>query len=96
MKEMFMSSSQRLASMYGNYENQKPYLLRHSFSILVFESFGTVELVQLPTDETWNCKGFGFGFIQGCTEFERTAGDCRSNDEVCGLHKMCLMKCLMG
>ncbi|KAI3745243.1 hypothetical protein L1987_58352 [Smallanthus sonchifolius] len=26
----------------------------------VFESFGTVELVQLPTDETGNCKGFGF------------------------------------
>ncbi|MFS7986643.1 hypothetical protein Hanom_Chr11g01012741 [Helianthus anomalus] len=28
--------------------------------------------------------------------FERTAGDCRSNDEVCGLHGRCLMKCLMG
>ncbi|MFS7994450.1 hypothetical protein Hanom_Chr12g01106231 [Helianthus anomalus] len=82
--------------MYGNYENQKPYSLRHSFSISVFESFGMVELVQLPTDETWNCKGFGFGFIQGCTEFEQTAGDCRSNDEVCGLHGRCLMKCLMG
>lgn len=26
----------------------------------VFESFGVVELVQLPTDETGNCKGFGF------------------------------------
>ncbi|KAI3715364.1 hypothetical protein L6452_22345 [Arctium lappa] len=25
----------------------------------VFESFGTVELVQLPTNETGNCKGFG-------------------------------------
>ncbi|KAK1434621.1 hypothetical protein QVD17_00369 [Tagetes erecta] len=26
----------------------------------VFKSFGTVELVQLLTDETGNCKGFGF------------------------------------
>lgn len=27
----------------------------------VFEPFGTVELVQLPTDlETGHCKGFGF------------------------------------
>ncbi|KAI8533192.1 hypothetical protein RHMOL_Rhmol11G0278200 [Rhododendron molle] len=26
----------------------------------VFEPFGAVELVQLPTDESGNCKGFGF------------------------------------
>lgn len=26
----------------------------------VFEPFGTVELVQLPLDETGHCKGFGF------------------------------------
>ncbi|KAJ9189536.1 hypothetical protein P3X46_000817 [Hevea brasiliensis] len=26
----------------------------------VFEPFGTVELVQLPSDETGHCKGFGF------------------------------------
>ncbi|KAL7215775.1 hypothetical protein ACSBR1_027840 [Camellia fascicularis] len=27
----------------------------------IFEAFGPVELVQLPTDpETGNCKGFGF------------------------------------
>ncbi|MFS7917999.1 hypothetical protein Hanom_Chr03g00195831 [Helianthus anomalus] len=71
MKEMFISSSQRLARF--------EYSFR--FEMYVFESFDTVELVQLPTDETLNCKGFGFGFIQGYTEFERTTGDCRSNDE---------------
>ncbi|GKV20872.1 hypothetical protein SLEP1_g30922 [Rubroshorea leprosula] len=27
---------------------------------LVFEAFGTVELVQLPLDETGHCKGYGF------------------------------------
>lgn len=26
----------------------------------VFEPFGTVELVQLPVDDTGHCKGFGF------------------------------------
>ncbi|CAN1276399.1 RNA-binding protein rsd1 [Linum perenne] len=28
--------------------------------LYVFEPFGTVELVQLPVDETGHCKGFGF------------------------------------
>ncbi|KAJ0771064.1 hypothetical protein HanRHA438_Chr07g0307241 [Helianthus annuus] len=104
MKEMFMSSSQRLARFEYSFRFEIYVLLWIVTQDAVFESFGTVELVQLPTDETWNCKGFGFGFIQGCTEFERTAGDCRSNDEVemfenvsvCGLHGRCLMKCLMG
>lgn len=30
----------------------------------VFGAFGPVELVQLPVDETNNCKGFGF--VQVC------------------------------
>lgn len=29
-------------------------------NIQVFGAFGPVELVQLPPDETGNCKGFGF------------------------------------
>lgn len=29
-------------------------------NIQIFEPFGEVELVQMPLDETGNCKGFGF------------------------------------
>ncbi|KAE9447393.1 hypothetical protein C3L33_20707, partial [Rhododendron williamsianum] len=32
----------------------------YSLPKMVFEPFGAVELVQLPTDESGNCKGFGF------------------------------------
>ncbi|CAH1451495.1 unnamed protein product [Lactuca virosa] len=35
-------------------------LENYLFTCQVFESFGVVELVQLPTDETGNCKVFGF------------------------------------
>lgn len=34
------------------------------FNIQVFGAFGPVELVQLPLDETGQCKGFGF--VQVC------------------------------
>lgn len=38
--------------------NTSPFF---GFNIQVFEPFGAVELVQLPTDpDTGNCKGYGF------------------------------------
>lgn len=40
------------------------FLICFNENVQVFGAFGPVELVQLPPDETGNCKGFGF--VQVC------------------------------
>ncbi|KAA3461374.1 RNA-binding protein 39-like isoform X2 [Gossypium australe] len=82
--------------------SQLPQSLLHkqtSLDNLVFESFGSVELVQLPLDETGHSKGFGFVQVstvtnQGVSQDFRTnaSAACLDDDDGGGLATLLMAK----
>ncbi|XP_023758858.1 uncharacterized protein LOC111907323 [Lactuca sativa] len=75
------------------------YIMKEDQFRHVFESFGVVELVQLPTDETGNCKGFGFiqfarledARVAHCLNGQlEIAGRKMKNEHLCRKHVNCL------